>query len=223
MAAPCEDWLDDEDLEDCIDDPGDVDLESLARLVSILMFRLSGSQFTGVCGPVTVAPYERRRCDCHGCSCCRPFLRLRGPIVEVDEIRLDGVALDPASWRIAGARRIERVGGHWPCPNAPGRLEVDYTFGTPIPDEGIHVAKLLGCQMLRSALNLPCDLPFNASQIVRSGVTVSLEDRDTALGQGRTGVPEVDAWLMAVNPYGRTRRAAIFRADDPRRHAVRPV
>lgn len=67
--GPCRPWVEAEDVDECCDVEFDsstqVSLEDAADVASEILYELSGRQFTGLCGPLTVRPC-RPTCRCWG-------------------------------------------------------------------------------------------------------------------------------------------------------------
>jgi len=57
----------------------------------------------------------------------------------------------------------------------------------------------------------------NIDLMSADGVTVDFLGTNEETRHMRTGIPVVDEWLNSVNPYKRTRRARVYRADNPAR------
>jgi hypothetical protein len=168
-----------------------------------------------------------------GCSCNRsvrtgcagvPEIRLADRVVSVTEVKVDGVVVPPEQYRIDDHRYL--VGLHkpdgsertWPCcqrddlpDTAVGTFSVAEVTGG-LPDIGGTVAAAsLACEFAKGLGLLgdenvkKCRLPRRVTSIVRQNVTVAVLDPLTLFQDGRTGLPEVDLWLSAVQ-MGRTRR-----------------
>lgn len=56
VLPPCGAWISADDLVACQNDVGSVALAEVSVIASMLMYELSGRQFSGLCGPVTVRP-----------------------------------------------------------------------------------------------------------------------------------------------------------------------
>lgn len=132
VLGPCSSWIDGDDVAACCtssvgSDPGLFD--TVAVEASMLMFELSGRQFSGLCER-TVRPC-RQSCGCFAglsgnwswetaawrnecgdtCGCgATSFIRLAGyPVREVSEVKIDGVVLDPSEYRLIGRRKLLRT------------------------------------------------------------------------------------------------------------------
>lgn len=156
-----------------------------------------------------------------------PGLRLPDyPVTAVSSVTMpDGTIADPATYRLAGRRYLERVqdSGYrgWPvC----GGITVAYTCGEAPPQGGVEAAKALALQIgYALAGSDACALPGNVTQIVRQGTTMTLESMSSLIAAGRTGVYLTDLWVRSVNPDGRRRRSRAWSPDvEPRSYPVTP-
>ena len=64
-----------------------------------------------------------------------------------------------------------------------------------------------------------CRLPRGTQSVARQGVTIELSDPMQYLDAGRTGIPEVDQIVKALNPHSIT-RSAIVRSPEKRSAGV---
>ena len=51
--------------------------------------------------------------------------------------------------------------------------------------------------------------------ITREGITMTLLDPQEFLDKGRTGLPDVDRWLVLVNPGGQRSPSVVASVDYP--------
>lgn len=192
-------------------DPGarTPDQASAVQAASELLW-LKTAQIFGTC-PVTVFPCGRycrsksrmqffpqiingvwtNSCSCgDGCSCSEKCqVRLPGPVVEVTEVTVDGLVIPPADYHIDSPDLLVRdQNGCWPA--CGGTMEVDYIWGTAVPESGIRAVSLLAAQLLDSCSGGVC--------------------RTNQTEDGQTGILEVDNWVRAVNPNGLTAFPFVF-------------
>jgi hypothetical protein len=143
VLAPCTSWIDGADVQGCCTVTAESSdeqalLEEQAVTASMILFELSGRQFTGLCER-TVRPC-RDGCGCFGQSLslglgpwywgglpggswfwrnecgdrcgCRPLstVLLSGyPVREITEVKIDGAVLDPSGYRLDGWRTLVRL------------------------------------------------------------------------------------------------------------------
>lgn len=176
-----------------------------------------------------------RNCACAGaCSCrarCEAYLP--GPIADLVEVKVDGLVIDPALYRLdyANGPVLVRLDGEcWPeCQNLdltddePDTWSVTYRPGVPLPRMGELAAGKLACEYARAcAGDAGCALPSQLVSMSRNGIEVQVADPATLLENGLTGIPDVDLFVKAVNPARLTRRPRVLSHDvrDPRRVAL---
>lgn len=181
------------------------------------------------------------------CGCPRPDgITLGGyPLNTINEVLVaddsnpawDGgvgtAVLDSSLYRIDDWRHLIRKrnpdGSNpgWPCcqpmdidPPEAGTFQVTFEYGKPPPRAGVKAAAVLGCQ-LALACNPEhagqCQLPRRVQQVTREGVSMVLGDLTATLAEGRTGLTEVDFFLVAYNPNGLDRPAGVLSPDIGRR------
>lgn len=162
-----------------------------------------------------------RNVGCGGdCSLDGPSaVTLPGPVAEVIEVAVDGVALDPAGYSIEGNRLIRAGGKEWPFQDMsrpygePGTWTVTYMRGTPPPaGAGMAVAQLAK-EFWAVCQGQKCRLPKRTISVQRQGVTITRADPTDLLANKQTGLPEVDTWIMAHNPYGLSDPARVGSVD----------
>jgi hypothetical protein len=164
-----------------------------------------------------------RNCACTGaCSCqARCQVWLPGPVATIAEVRVDGIIIDPGSYRVDNGSILVRTDGEcWPeCqdlnlsgPDQESTFFVTYERGEPVPLGGELAAGILACSFAKDC-QTGCGLPGNLSSLSRQGVEISFVDVTSQIGAGLTGVPQVDTWLRAVNPGRRTQRAKVYSPD----------
>lgn len=169
--------------------------------------------------------------DCGDTCGCGVTSRIRlpdYPVVSVDEVRIDGVLIDPTTYRLDSQRYLVRLNdAAWPsCQNmsAPagtlGSFTVEYTFGAEPPTIGLLAAKELAYELYLAG-SPACRLPAATQSVTRQGVTYQTASTITAtLGKGNTGLAYVDAFLSTVNPNGWNHRPYTW---SPDRREVRTI
>lgn len=212
-----------------------------------LLYALSGGRFNGGC-EVTLRPctqgcscwfpsgwgygvagigwdgwawgWNGQVCDHCGCGSLEQ-VELVGPIRVVSEVKVDGVILDPAAYRVDEYRWLVRLdGGAWPaCQNLAlddtevGTWSVTYTYGVDVPMLGRMAAAQLACNLFSACGGGgDCALPPGVTRYTRQGVTVERSAflafaYDAATGAWATGMPLVDAFLAA---WGARRRSFVW-------------
>lgn len=170
----------------------------------------------------------------HG-GCQRPDQVELGayPVIDVLQVRIDGVTIPADEWRLdynrvltrvrptADAVPTERWG--WPtCQNLdlpdtqPGTFSVTYLYGNDPPDGGVLAATTLAAEIAKaSSPGMTSRLPSRVTSIAREGITTSMVDAMGLIQRGWTGIPDVDLWLRSVNPAQLARRARVWSPDSP--------
>lgn len=169
--------------------------------------------------------------SCTGdCSCATlSEILLPGPVTAINEVKVDGVALDSTDYRLDDWRKLVRLDGElWPlCNNLnldddeEGTWSVTLTYGVPVPTSGRMAVGELAYQLILACLGDSCCLlPYNVQQIARQGVTIKYPDVSDLFGmdrQGRVtnriGLQYCDLFLDAVNPYGLRQSSQVYAID----------
>jgi hypothetical protein len=158
------------------------------------------------------------------CSCARlPAIRLpHHPVADVSEVFTsdDGI-LDPLAYELRSDTLVRIDGGSWSC--CDDNSTITYTFGLAPPQAGVTAAAVLACELYMacdpSAFEGQCRLPLNFVTIARQGVTVTKAAGELFAPQRgrpvRFGIPEIDMFLSAYNPFGLTTQSVVLSPDDP--------
>lgn len=217
-AACCQEWV---DLS--------VDLQERAASLAWATMRTLTGGLVGGC-PVSLRPCEAVKCDpciqagpvltqggqwvnvarCGGDGCsCEPLSEvvLPGRVAEVTAVTLDGVALTPGvDYRLDGNRLLRLGGLTWPMcqdmtlPNdAVGAFTVTYVPGLKPDAAGLWAVGVLACEFAQACQGGKCRLPSSVQTITRQGVSMSFDN--TMFSNGLTGIREVDAYILSVNPH----------------------
>lgn len=174
-----------------------------------------------------------RNCTCGGgCTCrARCEAHLAGPIASVVEVKVDGLVIDPAAYRLDNGSILVRTDGEcWPecqdlnlSDDEPGTFSVQYRPGQPLPRIGQIAAGELACQFAKAcAGDADCTLPKQLQSLSRNGVQVEVVDPNLLTDQGLTGYPNVDLFVKTVNPARLQRGPRVLSPDlrTPRRTAL---
>jgi hypothetical protein len=213
---PCNVWTVAEDLP-CYDPEGDLDLyDRMILAASSNLYELSNRKFPGICEK-TVTACSRRTlrevwrqnsfgdfrpvavCGCHRADqCgCTTLSAIRLPqIVEVSEILIDGVLVDPSDYRVDGGMEIVSLADPWPCCD----IQITYTTG-----------RMPACELIYAASpdsTDRCRLPKGVTSIVRNGIQITIKPEDL------TGLFEVQNFLEAHNPKNLRGGPAIVLTPD---------
>lgn len=137
----------------------------------------------------------------------------RTPVTNILSVTIDGQAfteyellhngwltrLDGKAWNVCGDDTI-----------------ITYTYGAPPPEGGKQAAIMLAFELGKEQVgDANCRLPKSVVSETRQGVTIQRQAATDFQALYRTGLPEVDRWLTAVNPQSRPSRARIWSPDIP--------
>lgn len=253
MSGPCTAWV---TLGEVQAQPGAENLSDLALLEAIdvaseLLYRFSGRQFAGECSDVVLPLkrfynvgggfpsawwYWRSWWGYHTCG--RPPQRAGGcsglpeltlgayPVREVQEVRIDGLVVDPTFYRVDDRRWlvwIDQTGDFGCCHNLAAdpmtdldTFQVTFTWGQAPPTAGVVAARTLAIELARANANLSCSLPQRVTSVTMQSISYVLLDPMAFLDKGRTGIYSVDLFLNAVNPHSLARRSTVISPDFPR-------
>ncbi len=234
-TSVCALWIAPEEAFDCCPDLEQSDtaqMEWAIQQASEILYRLSGSRYPGICSQ-TVRPAaeqiscwaprwpvwpSRRDVDCRPVS----KIRLAGyPIQSIVEVVIGGVVVDASAYELRRNRELARIDGErWPVCN-DGTFFVTYEYGQNPPLSGIAAAGQLACEIAKACPGSDgsiedCALPEGTVRITRQGLTIDTQALGLWLiGQMRTGMPLVDAFLATWGSRARRRVALSVPEMDP--------
>ena len=159
-------------------------------------------------------------CACGAGCCCDPRcqVRLMGPVEEIVEVLIGGIAVDPSTYHVDDAHWLVRSGGEcWPqCADmdnlvGDNTFEVTYLRGTPVPNALLRAAAMLACEWAKGCVNDDtCRLSNRVTSIIRQGITIDMVSPEDLLESGLTGLWEVDTVIRALNPHRTVERLRIL-------------
>jgi len=169
--------------------------------------------------------YNGYRCGNDGCSCgAVSEVLLSGKVAEISEVFLYGEVMPPTSYRLDDGRRLVRVDGEsWPhCQNMNlpndhvDAFTVSYVPGVKPDAAGLWAVGVLACEFAKACTGAKCRLPSSVTSMTRQGV--SYEFDNSMFSNGQTGIREVDAYVLSINP---NRLKVPPRVWSPDQHEVR--
>lgn len=247
MSLVCSAWATEQDVTNSgIDLSGvnrDADvLEDAIGVASDILFTLTGRRWSGGGCTRTVAleprPWtppdtvmrRRRLVDVEAARLLlghtrtvTPLWLPDWPVTAITEVLdRDGAPVDGSLWQLRDGRRLDRVDpdthrrSKWPCQD----FTVTYTHGQPPPRAGVRAAITLAAELALAVCGAAsCRLPERVTSITRQGVTLAVLDPMDIIKDGLTGLPDVDLWVVSVNPTKARRRPAVWSPDvDTRDH-----
>ena len=183
--------------------------EEIIRIASRILFLKTCRRYPGEC-EVELRPCDPcRACSPGCCGCTYTFIPLAGPypVIDVLEVKIDGVAIPVSSFRVDEYSRLVRTDGdYWPRsqnlnrdPDDPLQertFVVRYTTGRAVPEDLEYAAALLAGELKRACGGsvVSC-LPDRVTSVVRDGVSFDLVDPSEIASGSTFGVPMIDAIL----------------------------
>lgn len=137
------------------------------------------------------------------------------PIQAVTEVVIAGDVLPDTEYVLEGDL-LYRIGTDWPVQDLtqpldqPGTWSVTYTRGNPPPPGTAKLVGQLAAEFLAACNGGKCRLPRRVKSVTRQGVSYDMVDPTDIYASGKTGIPEIDLWLTAVNP-ARIQQAPVVR------------
>ena len=161
-------------------------------------------------------------CGTPECSCERLCeIVMPGPVAAVVMVVIDGIEQQLGDYRVVNGNRIMRTDGEcFPsCQNMNARLDEPGTVGIyyvpgiiPSP-AGLWAAGVLACEFSKACTGAKCRLPASVTSISRQGVSFAMSEG--LFANGLTGIREVDAYLVSINPSGLTKPPTVWSPDVP--------
>ncbi len=159
------------------------------------------------------------------------------PIIEITEVKVDGVVLNADEYRLDEKRLLVRLPDadgnrrFWPdcqrmdLPDTePDTWSVTLTYGQEPTPLALAAVKELAYELLKPCIGAECSIPVNVRSVNRQGVSYQLVGFEGQLPEVKTGLRNVDMFLNAYNPYGITRSATVWSPDiEPRARRIGPV
>lgn len=157
------------------------------------------------------------------CSCVNlSEVNLPTPICSISQVVIDGIVIDPATYRVDNFRKLVRLGSAtWPTCNdltkpdtEVGTWSVTLIYGTPVPELAKLAASEMACEIIKSCVGKPCKLPQRLQSISRQGVSATFLDPMDFLDKGLTGLYFVDLAARTFNPNRLMRRPRVFSPES---------
>jgi hypothetical protein len=170
-------------------------------------------------------------CGCRAAECgCSALSEVVLPAYagQIVEVWLNGEVLDPTAYRVDNGNRLVRTdGGSWPaCQNLAQDAHGDEAFSVRYytgfaPDNTIlWAAGRLATDFFLACQSKDCSLPAAAINVARTGISYEIESG--LFPGGKTNIPEVDAIIGLLNPYG-LHSAPVIASPDTRRTRMTTV
>ena len=163
-------------------------------------------------------------CSSGACGCGNAIaVTLPGPVGRIDEVRIDGVVLEPTAYRVDNASVLVRQDGErWPAgqdfsrpAGEPETWSVRYFRGNAPDELDDWAAGILALEFAKSYTGKgKCRLPANVQNITRNGVQMEL--RNNLFLDGTTGIREIDMLISQRNPHQLTQPSRVKSPDSMR-------
>jgi hypothetical protein len=173
------------------------------------------------------------------CDSCftpsRSTLHLPFPSTEVTEVNIAGDLIPTSEFAIFNRRLLV-----WQSPDNssfprrqdltsplgdPGTWGVTLTHGIPLPSDTPTIVGIYACQLAKRLSNQRCALPSTVQSISRQGISYQMVNPDY-LEMGIVGLPDVDQWIVRMNPNRLQQRPVVASPDSIRstsRHQTFPT
>lgn len=199
------------------------------------MFLLAATGLPGVEVEYTSGRYRplpEADCICGG-GCRR--LNLNRRLIDIVNVTIAGDVVDAARYELQDGGRVLM----WiPDPTDPngrecwpsrqdltvpvgdeGTWSVTAHVGKPVPPDAVKLAGIYAWElaMAMSRTSDSCRLSAKTRSASRKGATQVQTDPMVLVENGLTSLPEVDAWISAINSGQQKRRATVHRATGGRR------
>lgn len=172
-------------------------------------------------GSGTWTPYTFQgqwfNCMCPGVCCCDPRcqIRLAEDVDSIIEVLIDGIAVDPDTYRVDDKHWLVRTGGEcWPeCSDMntqEATFQVTYMRGNPVPPALLTAAAILADEWAKACVGADCRLSNKVTSIARNGIQIDMGNPEALLEDGMTGIWEVDTVINAINPHRRKQRGRVY-------------
>jgi hypothetical protein len=118
-------------------------------------------------------------------------------------VRIDGVAVDSADWRVVNEMWLKRISQAWPGQNLSvadgetGTWSVDMQYGAVPPILGVLAAKSLACWLAATDPANQCRLPAHVRSLSRQGINQQFDAKIS----GGFALADVSLFLQSV-PLG---------------------
>lgn len=144
------------------------------------------------------------------------YLRLRKqPVQSITSLTLGNASLDPDNYILVNHSSVARVDGQfWDLGQG---IVVEYVHGIQPPEAGKRAARRLADEIVLSFEDPEnCQLPERAKSFNRQGISYTMLDPQEYFDKGRTGISEVDLFIITANPKRARKRPRVFSTEIPR-------
>ncbi len=163
-----------------------------------------------------------------GCECDDTrIITMPTTVGSIEYIQIGEDILPPTAYRVDDGNRLVRQDGEgwplrqdmWALSGEEDTFTVSYFAGRMPGRLEKYAAGVLAREFLKGLTgDRTCRLPNGTTSVTRQGTSVQI---DPLLAGGmRTGIPEVDQIVLAINPHGVKRKSRVYSPDLMRRTPV---
>lgn len=146
-------------------------------------------------------------------------IELPGPVGTIVSVTVDNKVLPATAYRVEnGVHLVRTDGGQWPRVHNDS-FAVTYYNSTPVDAMGSHAAGIMAWEWSKFLTGSKCRLPTSVTSVTRQGMNYQVAHG--MFPDGMTGLPEVDAYIMLLNPRGLKSRPMVYSPDLPGHRQVR--
>lgn len=183
-----------------------------------------GEGYWGLRGAVGSVILIGGGCGCAASCICSPSqVAIPGPVGAVTSVTVDGVPLAPnVDYLVQGSYVVRANQLEWPASQnlsiplgQTNTWGITYTVGNGPPQALLDAAGIYACELAKARTGGQCQLPNRVQSITRQGVEIQYVDTADYLEKGRVGLADVDAVIMALNPYHLTAPLRVRSPDIP--------
>jgi hypothetical protein len=157
-----------------------------------------------------------------GCSCTElSEAILPAPTRDVVEVRLDGIVLNPSTYRVDENRRLVRTdGGVWPMcqrmdlsDDQPGTWSVTLTVGESVPTLARRALGDLAAEFAKDCAGENCVVPYDVTSLTRQGITLDFGNPNAEHVDSMVrllGLRMVRLFLATYNPMKLQQRGKVY-------------
>lgn len=151
-------------------------------------------------------------------------------VVSVDDVTIEGTPVATGAgestfaifdnnivvWQHAGADHLFPNYQDLTRPLGENKTwSITVTYGIPLPSDAAAITGLYACELAKALSDRKCALPRKLDTLSRQGVTMTFVNSDY-LSQGLVGHPDVDQWIVRLNPYRQTQPSQVFSPESIR-------
>jgi hypothetical protein len=240
LHGPCAPWVTDDDIDDteiCRRGSWDsfgatsAEIDALRATATDVVWVMLGRPNIGVC-EVTIYPCSRQHswrwwASGHslgldgygGCAGCgeNGAIRLDTPVVDVDEVVVDGSVLSPTEYHLLDGVWLVRSDGSWPG-GAVGDdyadFSVTYSFGE-VPSQLIKNATIeVIVDLYKTRPGMGTVLPAGTSSASRQGISISVDAEVDRVDRIGMSLPSLAKAVSIYNPLRQPHQSWAWSPDE---------